>query len=361
MRVTTTTDSSLILLMTLALVIVAMPAHSVLINDLYVAEVTTVSQSDAQRRRDAGTGLLDVLVRVSGRVDIVEHPLVTAALRTPENYYTEFSYQTIESGGNDAELSAPTLQKMQIRFEPSLISDLLRLAGLPVWGSNRPSVLFWVARGSGAERAVLGEGSSGVFAQSVRERAESRGVPVYFPVWDLEDSSRVTVSEIWGRFLDQIEAASERYSPDKLLVVRVEKRYAGQWHVDWSYGDQGEWRVGTLLKATETEAAIALVDEITALLSAQYAGTSARSALRLNVEGISGVAALAEVESYLQRLSSVLDVRLRRVKGDLLTFDVRSEGDLEQLIDLIALDRDLTLLSSDVGASTVWYRWSGEN
>ena len=347
--------------MTLALVIVAMPAHSVLINDLYVAEVTTVSQSDAQRRRDAGTGLLDVLVRVSGRVDIVEHPLVTAALRTPENYYTEFSYKTIESGGSDAELSAPTPQKMQIRFEPSLISDLLRLAGLPVWGSNRPSVLFWVARGSGAERAVLGEGSSGVFAQSVRERAESRGVPVYFPVWDLEDSSRVTVSEIWGRFLDQIEAASERYSPDKLLVVRVEKRYAGQWHVDWSYGDQGEWRVGTLLKASETEAAIALVDEITALLSAQYAGTSARSALRLNVEGISGVAALAEVERYLQRLSSVLDVRLRRVKGDLLTFDVRSEGDLEQLIDLIALDRDLTLLSSDVGASTVWYRWSGEN
>ena len=361
MRVTTTTDSSLILLMTLALVIVAMPVHSVLINDLYVAEVTTVSQSDAQRRRDAGTGLLDVLVRVSGRVDIVEHPLVTAALRTPEDYYTEFSYQTIENGGSDAELSAPTPQKMQIRFEPSLISDLLRLAGLPVWGSNRPSVLFWVARGSGAERAVLGEGSSGVFAQSVRERAESRGVPVYFPVWDLEDSSRVTVSEIWGRFLDQIEAASERYSPDKLLVVRVEKRYAGQWHVDWSYGDQGEWRVGTLLKASETEAAIALVDEITALLSAQYAGTSARSALRLNVEGIKGVAALAEVERYLQRLSSVLDVRLRRVKGDLLTFDVRSEGDLEQLIDLIALDRDLTLLSSDVGASTVWYRWSGEN
>ena len=353
--------------MTLALVIVAMPAHSVLINDLYVAEVVTVSQSDAQRRRDAGTGLRDVLVRVSGRLDVVEHPLVAAALRSPEDYYTEFSYQTVENDGSDAGLPAPTpqeapaSQKMQIRFEPSLISDLLRRADLPVWGSNRPSVLFWVARGSGAERAVLGEGSSGLFARSVRERAKSRGVPVYFPVWDLEDSSRVTVSEIWGRFLDQIEAASERYSPDKLLVVRVEKRYAGQWHVDWSYGDQGEWRVGTLLKASETEAAVALVDEITALLGAQYAGTSARTALRLNVEGVSGVAALAEVERYLQRLSSVLDVRLRRVKGDLLTFDVRSEGDLQQLIDLIALDRDLTLLSSDVGASTVWYRWSGEN
>ena len=131
--------------------------------------------------------------------------------------------------------------------------------------------------------------------------------------------------------------------------------------MDWSYGDQGDWRVGTLLKESEAEAALALVDEITALLSAQYAGRSARTVLRLNVEGIGGVAALAEIERYLERLSSVLDVRLRRVKGDLLTFDVRSEGDPQQLIDLIALDRDLTLLSSDVAANTVWYRWSAEN
>ena len=172
--------------MTLALVIVAMPAHSVLIDDLYVAEVVTVSQSDAQRRRDAGTGLRDVLVRVSGRLDVVEHPLVAAALRSPEDYYTEFSYQTVENDGSDAGLPAPTpqeapaSQKMQIRFEPSLISDLLRRADLPVWGSNRPSVLFWAARGSGAERAVLGEGSSGLFARSVRERAKSRGCQSIF-------------------------------------------------------------------------------------------------------------------------------------------------------------------------------------
>ena len=361
MRVKTTIDSSLILLMSFALVIVATPARSVLINDLYVAEVTTLSQSDAQRHRDAAEGLRAVLVRVSGRVDVVEYPLVVAALRSPGDYYTEFSYQTLENTESEAEPLAPAEQRMRIKFEPSLISNLLRQASLPVWGSNRPSVLFWVARGSGAARAVLGEGSSGPFAQSVRERAEARGVPVYFPVWDLEDSSRVSASEIWGRFLDQIEVASERYSPDKLLVARVENRYAGQWHVDWSYGDQGDWRVGTLLKESEAEAALALVDEITALLSAQYAGRSARTVLRLNVEGIGGVAALAEIERYLERLSSVLDVRLRRVKGDLLTFDVRSEGDLQQLIDLIALDRDLTLLSSDVAANTVWYRWSAEN
>ena len=73
-------------------------------------------------------------------------------------------------------------------------------------------------------------------------------------------------------------------------------------------------------------------------------GRHARTSLRLN-EGISGVTHSPRL-SAICSASSVVDVRLRRVKGDLLTFDVRSEGDLQQLIDLIALDRDLTLLNS---------------
>ena len=155
--------------MTLALVIVAMPAHSVLINDLYVAEVVTVSQSDAQRRRDAATGLRDVLVRVSGRVDVVEHPLVAAALRSPEDYYTEFSYQTVENDGMMPNCLPPLHRRPPLRRKCRLIRAQLdfgsaqtgRLARL---GQQSAIGALLGARGSGAERAVLGEGSSGLFA-----------------------------------------------------------------------------------------------------------------------------------------------------------------------------------------------------
>lgn len=350
--------SSLMILGVIGLVTMMGRANAVILDDLYVAEVLTDSQSDLQRRRDAAAGLRQVLIRVSGDLKADERPEVAAALRSPERYYTEFSYRRGDASG--AEDADELQQLMQIRFEPSLIAELLRDAELPVWGSNRPSVLFWIAKESGGQREVVGEASLGAFAQSIRQQAQVRGVPTYFPLWDLEDAGTVTPSEIWGRFLDDIEAASERYSPDKILVARVEQRYAGQWHVDWSFGGNGDWRVGSLLSESQSEAAIALVNEIAARLSAQYAASSSKNAISLKVEGISSIAALANVERYLNRLSSVLNVQLRAVKGDLVTFELSTEGDLQQLVDLMALDRDLLLLNQDLRSGTLWYRWSGK-
>lgn len=350
--------SSLMILGVIGLVTMMGRANAVILDDLYVAEVLTDSQSDLQRRRDAAAGLRQVLIRVSGDLKADERPAVAVALRSPERYYTEFSYRRGSASG--AEDADELQQLMQIRFEPSLIAELLRDAELPVWGSNRPSVLFWIAKESGGQREVVGEASLGAFAQSIRQQAQVRGVPTYFPLWDLEDAGTVTPSEIWGRFLDDIEAASERYSPDKILVARVEQRYAGQWHVDWSFGGNGDWRVGSLLSESQSEAAIALVNEIAARLSAQYAASSSKNAISLKVEGISSIAALANVERYLNRLSSVLNVQLRAVKGDLVTFELSTEGDLQQLVDLMALDRDLMLLNQDLRSGTLWYRWSGK-
>lgn len=357
-RISNGLKSSLIILGVLSLVTIAKPAFAVILDDLYVAEVETDSQSDLQRRRDAATGLRQILIRVSGDSQAAEQPSIAAALRSPERYYTEFSYR--RGDGLDFEGPTEPMQIMQIRFEPSLIAELLRESNLPVWGSNRPSVLFWVAKDSGGQREVLGEASLGAFAQSIRRQASARGVPAYFPLWDLEDAATVTPSEIWGRFLDDIEAASERYSPDKILVARVEQRYAGQWHVDWSYGRKGDWRVGSLLSESEAQAATALVDEIAERLSAQYAGSSSKSSISLKIEGVRSILALASVERYLKRLSSVLNVRIQGVKGDLVTFDLSAEGDLQQLVDLMALDRDLMLLNQDARSNTLWYRWGGE-
>lgn len=357
-RISLGLKSSLMILGVIGLVTMMGRANAVILDDLYVAEVLTDSQSDLQRRRDAAAGLRQVLIRVSGDLKADERPEVAAALRSPERYYTEFSYRRGDASG--AEDADELQQLMQIRFEPSLIAELLRDAELPVWGSNRPSVLFWIAKESGGQREVVGEASLGAFAQSIRQQAQVRGVPTYFPLWDLEDAGTVTPSEIWGRFLDDIEAASERYSPDKILVARVEQRYAGQWHVDWSFGGNGDWRVGSLLSESQSEVAIALVNEIAARLSAQYAASSSKNAISLKVEGVSSIAALANVERYLNRLSSVLNVQLRAVKGDLVTFELSTEGDLQQLVDLMALDRDLLLLNQDLRSGTLWYRWSGE-
>jgi len=358
--------SSLTLLV--LLLVVAQKLDAVTLENLYQAEVLSESQSDAQRRIDASEGLSQVLMRVSGRSDILQNPVIVAALKTPEQYYSEFSYARVEAV-NDAAAALPQpgldplpaetpRQVMRIRFAPSLIAKILREADLPVWGSNRPSVLSWMAIDDESGRQVLGEANPSLFAKSLNQAARARGVPLLLPLWDLEDSRGVSSSEIWGRFLGRIEAASKRYSPDKILVFRAESEFSNQWRGDWSLGEGGQWRSGTVYGESQAQLATALVGVLASVLSEQYAVTSTRSEVRLTVEGITEIQDYAEVSRYLEGLTQVMSVQPVRILTDMVEFKLRSEGEVQQIIDVIALDRKLTLLRLDESSSTLWYRWT---
>lgn len=358
--------SSLTLLV--LLLVVAQKLDAVTLENLYQAEVLSDSQSDAQRRIDASEGLSQVLTRVSGRSDILQNPVIVAALKTPEQYYSEFSYARVEAGNDEAAaLPQPGLdplpaetprQVMRIRFAPSLIAKILREADLPVWGSNRPSVLSWMAIDDESGRQVLGEANPSLFAKTLNQAARARGVPLLLPLWDLEDSRGVSSSEIWGRFLGRIEAASKRYSPDKILVFRAESEFSNQWRGDWSLGEGGQWRSGTVYGESQAQLATALVGVLARVLSEQYAVTSTRSEVRLTVEGITEIQDYAEVSRYLEGLTQVMSVQPVRILTDMVEFKLRSEGEVQQIIDVIALDRKLTLLRLDESSSTLWYRWT---
>jgi hypothetical protein len=345
---------------------VAQKLEAVTLENLYQAEVLTDSQSDAQRRIDASEGLSQVLKRVSGRSEILQNPIIVAALKTPEQYYSEFSYARVDAAKDkagvepapDSQSTVARRQVMRIRFAPSLIAKILREADLPVWGSNRPSVLSWMAIDDESGRQVLGEANESLFSLTLNQVAQARGVPLLLPLWDLEDSRGVSSSEIWGRFLGRIEAASQRYSPDKILVFRAESEFSNQWRGDWSLGEGGQWRSGTVYGETQAQLATSLVAALASVLSEQYAVTSTRSEVRLTVEGITEIQDYAEVSRYLEGLTQVMSVQPVRVLSDMIEFKLRSEGEVQQIIDVIALDRKLSLLRLDESSSTLWYRWA---
>lgn len=351
------------------LVLVAQSVSAVVVEDLYLASVITEGQGDAQRRNDAAEGLLQVLVRVSGRSDIASHPLIASALKSPESYYSEFSYvdqpQDLPPSGQTELASKPIdpleilrpSQVMRIRFEPSLVSKLLRSAQLPLWGSNRPAVLSWMAIREADGRTVIGAESRAPFAEDLIQAAAQRGVPLFLPLWDLEDAQMISSSEIWGRFMDRIESASERYSPDKILVFRAEAPYNNEWQGEWSLGDAGRWRGGTVYGSDQSELAKTLVDAIATALSDQYGVGSMRSEVMLTVEGITSAGHYAAVSKYLEGLMQIVSVQPVRVYSDIVAFKIRSEGEAQQIVDVIELDRKLSLLRQDEGAAMLWYRW----
>ena len=162
-------------------------AVAVTVEELYVAEIVTHSQTPLQRTRDAQKGLTQVIKRLSGTNDFADNAIIAAAIRRPDNYYSEYSYASVEKlvpdaapagsqpeDGMDLETEGNEVssQRIRIRFEPNLVSKLLRDAGLPFWGSNRPNVLLWIALGDGNSRQFLNESGMDAFNVQLKQQAK---------------------------------------------------------------------------------------------------------------------------------------------------------------------------------------------
>ena len=255
---------------------------SIEVDDLYVAEVLVPNESSAHLRAAGKAGLMQVLVRVSGDAQLEEHPLVKKALRRPADYYYQYSFESTDRSLPVTGGKGPA-QLLRLNFEPSAVARLLREAGLPVWGSNRPSVLLWIVISEGVDRRIVNETDVSEIVASLSVQAKSRGLPVLFPILDLEDTARISAAEVWGAFLKRIGQASERYEPDVVLTARIREE-SGRWVAKWSYRLDDNWFSVELGAMSISDLAKQLVDRIADELAARYSFQPLEMRLNMNSE-----------------------------------------------------------------------------
>ena len=312
-------------------------AVAVTVEELYVAEILTQSQTPLQRTRDAQKGMTQVIKRLSGTSNFADNAFIAAAIRRPDNYYSEYSYSAVERSGPDnaqtesppdeqetgpyAEQEGESWQWIRFRFEPNLVSKLLRDAGLPFWGSNRPNVLVWIALGDGSSRQFLSESGMDAFNVELQRQAKLRGLPVYYPLWDLEDTAGLSLAEIWGSFLDRIDAASARYQPDTILTARVQQESSGLWSINWNVKLEQRWQINSVDIGTKQQLAASMIDQIAEEFSRRYAVDSSQRYLQMTIEGINSVESYALASRYLSSLSPVVEVNVVSVEDDIVRYD----------------------------------------
>lgn len=323
-------------------------------NDLYVASVYVTSESESQRLSGARAGLLQVLVRVSGDQSVVDSPEIRTALRSPTRYYYQYSYRATDRTFQVGDEILPG-RILRLSFEPNAIAGLLRDAGFAVWGSNRPSVLLWVALQDQNGRSIVSELNAPEFKQAFDELAQARGLPLLYPLLDLEDSARISEAEVWGAFLDRVDAASVRYNPDSVLTGRVQQDSTGQWRGSWAVQVDGRWQRVEGAAATAQELISDVVDRLADNLAARYALGSAKGEVLIRIEDVSSAESYANVLKYLSALAPVLDIGVLRLEGSDLVLNLSTEGQQQQLIELIELDRQMILLNE--GDNRLLYRW----
>jgi hypothetical protein len=225
-----------------------------------------------------------------------------------------------------------------VTLDGATIERVLMSAGHSVWGSDRPLTLVWLAVDwGGGEREIIASADaqrSDAVARSidrnrllrerVQEAAEARGIPVSFPLMDIEDLESVTFSDVWGGFDEQLLAASRRYAAGSVLVGRV-RPGPGQRN-RWSHyfgGEQREW-------GGEPEEVVNLLADA---LGSQFAisPNEQLASIPVIVSGIDSVLAYGTIHAWLQNLALVRELSVETVSGDRVRFLVKAHGDRERL------------------------------
>lgn len=297
---------------------------------LYTAEVPLDPEEADPRAAAYETALAEVLLRVSGSALSSDPDRIAAIFPNPAAYVMQF-----RRGADDT---------LWVSFDGEAIEETLRLNGQRVWGSERPLTLVWLAVDWGqGEREIIGaddpeHGVDDAFKvernrllrQRVLDVAERRGLPVVFPLLDTEDLTRVSFSDIWGGFDEQVLAASARYEADSVLIGRI--RPATGQRNRWSYFFANEERSWT----GEPELVVNLIAD---RLSAEFAigGAAAPVAVALRVAGITSVEAYGSVQRLLSNMSVVERFTIVAVAGDRVSYRIEAHGGVDRLARALRL------------------------
>lgn len=341
--------------------------HAVTVRGLYDAEINLpANQSESIMLNDAfGLAAERVLIKVSGDKEAIVGDLLAQAKKSASTWVAQHSVAELSELLPTDNGLVPG-KKINVTFYQASIERFLSQNNLPVWGDNRPSVLVWVANDSNGIRALSGSQSSSSVLNRFAYYANLAGVPVYAPLLDETDKSKISATDVWGFFEDTIASASKRYQTDAIAALRVSS-YAG--HVGGSLMvllNDGE-SVRFVLNGETPDDVLALASaRLAKVFSSRYAsvrnGVDANT-LNIQVAGIKSYGMMKKTQEYLESISVVRDVNLLKVAEDKVEYLVEIDGDKQKLFNSIGLGRLLIkapLNALDVDANRVAsYQYSG--
>ena len=208
--------------------------HALTVSGLYEAEIPVTDQSVGSRKTAIRAALRIVLVKLTGDRNAPERAALDPVLAQAERYALQFRYRD--------ELSRPEQKAMKlwVQFDENALNEIMRDYGIPLWGKERPSTLVWLASNGSAGRQLVNIEDSSDYLGMLEKRAQLRGISLLFPLFDLEDSSHLKASDIWGGFSEPVTSASERYHADTILTGSLEQVIPSVWEARWTVYIDGQ-------------------------------------------------------------------------------------------------------------------------
>ncbi len=360
----------------LCLCLLSFNTFAVNVSDLYRVSVAVDDQGEESRKLGIQWAFQQLLIKVSGYQEVLVNPTLVAASQNAERYMQGFSYQ---------QDTVDEQVYLQAWFSKALVIPLMKRAQAPIWGENRPLLLNWLAieptESTGNDEVDTVEFSeseekfeqAGVIFESdvasnqiVRgerllvseqvpewqmrfERAFSeRGLPILWPIADLEDQTSLPLNQLWWLFPEAIRQASQRYQADAILAGKLNQSAEGKWlyeglllhaELQLSVTTEGDTPMAALTLAS-SEAGKYFADQF-AIKSDPMNG---RSGIRVLIKKVNDFTDYSQVLTYLKSITGVRLVEVAQVDKDNLQLYLSLEGDWGKVQRIIHLDNKLSML-----------------
>jgi len=307
--------------------IALLPITGLAADDLYTVAVSLDPEitDERQARRAAEHEALQlVLIRVTGSDDEEHLAELVGIFPNPTRYVLRY-----RSGQDDT---------LEISFDGNAIEKLLRQTRHTIWGDDRPLTLVWLAVDWGdGNREIIGSESGQqspdatrsidrhrLLRERVQETAARRGIPVVFPLLDIEDQRNIGFSDIWGGFEEQLINASRRYGASSILVGRVRPGSIQENRWTYFFGeDQLQW-------SGEPEEAISQVaNELAAHFAIQ--GDAVLQSYSLTIDGVDSLVAYGQVQQLMDNLGVAEAYSVTIVTGQKMEYQVSIYGGIDRL------------------------------
>lgn len=320
----------------LLLLLVGLTARAEVVSTLYDARVEVEQRGDQALRRAASQGLADVLVRVSGRTDVARAQIVQPALRDAQSLLRQYRYEAETDEGRQRLF-------LVLNFSEMEVNRLLSQSGLPVWDKNRPRTLVWLVMDDVNGRRFVNEADNPDVVETLRNTASQRGLPLVFPVLDIDDKLQLTTGQVWAMDLPAVRAASERYRAPNILTGRLTRLSRG-WIANLVHLSS---RDENLLDAQSETLAAALgpaINRIADELAEQYAVVrSEQRELSANivVSGVNDFRDYARLVTYLESVAVIEHANPVWVSGSQMVVRLHLQGDMEKARQFFLLDKKI--------------------
>lgn len=324
---------------------------------LYDVEVSVASRTQASANAALQTAMRICLMRVTGRVEVAESLAVRIALQDPASYVQQYRFATsVNSVGDDNDV-------LVAHFDQELIQELTKKAGLPIWPSDRPTILLWMSIRGRVESEMVSANTQ--VGDIVLQRARDRGIRLILPLMDLSDRQLINTSTVDGQFWLDVEQASKRYATDFVVAGSARENILGGARVHLTVWME-ESAISSVMEIDDESNALQRgVDKIANFLASRYAlARDLQNVVRIRVDEIRTIAAYAGFLKHISEQEFIDGMDVVSYNNGLLEVEVNTPSSSDRLVELMTPYGKLVprapLLEGSSDSGVLDFLWNGE-